>query len=98
ATRLAVMSLGSAQVSDRRAAAALATGFADLGFTTVAEGAAEAAFTLVLLDDYLQPAAGPFAREMATAGRRWLPFKPGGNKSWLGPLVGPGAHCFACLT
>ncbi|HZY55226.1 MAG TPA: TOMM precursor leader peptide-binding protein [Reyranella sp.] len=98
ATRLAVMSLGSAQVSDHRAATALTAGFADLGFTTVAEGAADAALTLVLLDDYLQPAAGPLAREMAAAGRRWLPFKPGGNRSWLGPLIGPGAHCFACLT
>jgi len=97
ATRLAVVALGGLQVSDSRAAAALATGFADLGFTTVADEAG-ADLTLVLLDDYLQPAAAEFARRMAASNRQWLPFKPGGNRSWLGPLIGPSpGHCFICL-
>ncbi len=95
-TRLAVVPFGETQISNQRAAKSLAAGFADLGFTVSPE--AEADLTLVLLDDYLQPAARDFAQAAHRAGRRWVPFKPGGNTTLLGPLIGgPDGHCFLCL-
>ncbi len=100
-TRLAIVAFGATQVTDAGVARSLAAGFADLGFTIVPDAGAD--LTLALFDDYLQPAARDFSESMRRAGRRWLPFKPGGNKSWLGPVIGgpmiggAGGHCFACF-
>jgi len=95
-TRLGVIGLGDTQVSDARAAQSLAAGFADLGLTIAPE--AEAEMTLVVLDDYLQPAVRDLSHRLARSSRRWLPFKPGGNTSWLGPVIGGAAGaCFACF-
>ncbi|MBS0550333.1 MAG: TOMM precursor leader peptide-binding protein [Proteobacteria bacterium] len=95
-TRLDVVGLGETQVSDARAAQSLGAGFADLGLTLVPE--VEADIVLALVDDYLQPAARDFAQRQARDNRRWLPFKPGGNTSWLGPAIGgAGGACFTCF-
>ncbi|MEU0130762.1 TOMM precursor leader peptide-binding protein [Streptomyces sp. NPDC006289] len=57
-----------------------------------------AALSLVLVDDYLDPRlAGVDARHRA-AGRAWLPAKPSGAETWVGPVFGtPDTACWECL-
>ncbi|MEU6534309.1 TOMM precursor leader peptide-binding protein [Streptomyces sp. NPDC047000] len=57
-----------------------------------------AVLSLVLCDDYLDPRlAGLDARHRA-AGRVWLPAKPYGGETWVGPVFGAGdGPCWACL-
>ncbi|TGB06343.1 TOMM precursor leader peptide-binding protein, partial [Streptomyces palmae] len=67
------------------------------GVDTVPEPAG-AALTLVVCADYLDPALGRLDAEHRAAGRRWLPVKPDGAQTWIGPLLGdPDGPCWACL-
>ncbi|MFI9255723.1 TOMM precursor leader peptide-binding protein [Streptomyces sp. NPDC053069] len=65
---------------------------------TLADDDASAAFTLVVCEDYLDPAlAGVDARHRA-AGRPWLLAKPCGVEAWVGPVFGvAGRACWSCL-
>ncbi|MEU3557693.1 TOMM precursor leader peptide-binding protein [Streptomyces fragilis] len=58
----------------------------------------EAALTLVLCDDYLDPRLAEVDARHRAAGRVWLPAKPSGAETWVGPVFGEdGAACWACL-
>ncbi|MER5476874.1 TOMM precursor leader peptide-binding protein [Streptomyces sp. NPDC002734] len=58
----------------------------------------EAALTLVLCDDYLDPRLAEVDAWHRAAGRVWLPAKPSGAETWVGPVFGEdGAACWACL-
>jgi len=54
--------------------------------------------TLVVTDDYLDPALSAISRAFQHSGRRWLLAKPTGLTLWLGPLLCPGrTGCWHCL-
>ncbi|MFD0023817.1 TOMM precursor leader peptide-binding protein [Streptomyces sp. NPDC058382] len=56
------------------------------------------ALTLVLCDDYLDPALAVVDAEHRAAGRRWLPVKTEGTQQWIGPFLGdPDGPCWSCL-
>ncbi|MFC4535789.1 TOMM precursor leader peptide-binding protein [Sphaerisporangium dianthi] len=55
--------------------------------------------TLVVCDDYLDPALAEVNARRLADGRPWLPAKPGGADVWVGPVFRPGAGpCWACLS
>ncbi|MBL1112368.1 TOMM precursor leader peptide-binding protein [Streptomyces sp. 110] len=57
-----------------------------------------AELTLVVCDDYLDPRLAAVDAAHRAAGRRWLPVKPVGTQTWLGPFLGaPDAPCWVCL-
>jgi len=56
--------------------------------------------SIVLVEDYLQPALGDFARSAAQRKALWIPFKPGGMSAWFGPVMGSHSgeyNCYFCL-
>ncbi|MFG2428204.1 TOMM precursor leader peptide-binding protein [Streptomyces sp. NPDC048590] len=57
-----------------------------------------AALSLVLCDDYLDPRLAEVDARHRESGRAWLPAKPGGAETWVGPVFGSeqGA-CWECL-
>ncbi|MCX4542214.1 TOMM precursor leader peptide-binding protein [Streptomyces sp. NBC_01565] len=58
----------------------------------------EAPFTLVVCDDYLDPAMAAFNAARLADGRPWLPAKPYGAQLWIGPVFEPGTGpCWSCL-
>ncbi|MGW0117201.1 TOMM precursor leader peptide-binding protein [Streptomyces sp. NPDC003327] len=58
----------------------------------------DAPFTLVVCDDYLDPALAAFNAARLVDGRPWLPAKPHGAQLWVGPVFRPGAGaCWSCL-
>jgi ribosomal protein S12 methylthiotransferase accessory factor len=68
---------------------------------TVAAGpaqAGQAALTVVLCEDYLDPGLAEICGTLRAAGRPWLLTKPTGPEPWIGPFfqheTGP---CWACL-
>jgi ribosomal protein S12 methylthiotransferase accessory factor len=77
-------------------AATLSAALADVGFPLVGE--ADAALTLVLVDDYLERRLGDLDARMRAAGRRWMPIKPAGRIAWIGPIFRAGGPCWACLS
>ncbi|MEU7166064.1 TOMM precursor leader peptide-binding protein [Streptomyces morookaense] len=90
-TPLEVIAVGRAD----RAAAVEACRAAGL---TVAEPSAPAGLCLVVCDDYLDPGLGAIDRRMRAAGRPWLPAKPLGAETWLGPVFIPDdGPCWSCL-
>jgi ribosomal protein S12 methylthiotransferase accessory factor len=57
-----------------------------------------AALSLVLCDDYLDPALGQVNADHLASGRPWLLAKPAGAAVWIGPVFQPGAGpCWMCL-
>jgi oxazoline/thiazoline synthase len=57
-----------------------------------------AAFTLVVCDDYLDPALADVDARHRAAGRPWLLAKPCGVEAWVGPVFGsPEQACWSCL-
>ena len=73
---------------------ALAEAFASLDVAMV-DGAE---LTVVLTDDYLQPALQALNSEAVKAARPWILCKPVGSILWLGPLFQPGrSGCWECL-
>ncbi|HYN93817.1 MAG TPA: TOMM precursor leader peptide-binding protein [Pilimelia sp.] len=64
-----------------------------------AEPVAGTDLTVVLCDDYLNPALAEVDAAHRAAGRPWLLAKPAGSRVWLGPVFTPGAAaCWHCLT
>lgn len=54
--------------------------------------------SLVLCDDYLDPALDRVNADHLASGRPWLLAKPSGVDCWLGPVFRPGAGpCWTCL-
>jgi oxazoline/thiazoline synthase len=55
--------------------------------------------TIVVTDDYLNPALSAVSRAFLHSGRSWLLAKPTGLTLWLGPLLRPGrTGCWHCLS
>jgi bacteriocin biosynthesis cyclodehydratase domain-containing protein len=55
--------------------------------------------TIVVTDDYLDPALSGISRAFLHSGRSWLLAKPAGLTLWLGPLLRPGrTGCWHCLS
>ena len=55
--------------------------------------------TIVVTDDYLDPALSAVSRAFLHSGRSWLLAKPTGLTLWLGPLLRPGrTGCWHCLS
>ena len=67
--------------------------------STVEDGlCAEAAFTIVLCDDYLAPELAGIDAAQRAAGQAWLLAKPCGPQPWIGPVFQPGrGPCWSCL-
>jgi len=58
----------------------------------------QAAFSLVLCDDYLDPALEAVNSGHLARGCPWLLARPDGAEVWVGPVFQPGAGpCWACL-
>ncbi|CRK57519.1 hypothetical protein [Alloactinosynnema sp. L-07] len=56
------------------------------------------ALTVVVCDDYLNPILARIDAEHRQSGVPWLLAKPGGTKTWLGPVFEPAAAgCWHCL-
>jgi oxazoline/thiazoline synthase len=65
----------------------------------IVEADEAAAFSLVLCDDYLNPALAEVDADRRRAGRPWLLVKPGGPEPWTGPVFQPGVGpCWFCLS
>lgn len=65
---------------------------------TLADDEASAGFTLVVCDDYLDPALAEVDARHRAAGRPWLLAKPCGIEAWVGPVFGvPDRACWSCL-
>ncbi len=64
----------------------------------VSGGSASGDLTVVVTDDYLDPALSAISRAFLHSGRNWLLAKPTGLTLWLGPLLIPGrTGCWHCL-
>ncbi|WP_415949088.1 TOMM precursor leader peptide-binding protein [Streptomyces sp. KLOTTS4A1] len=58
----------------------------------------ETALSVVLCEDYLDPALREIDAEHRAAGRPWLPVRLHGNQPWIGPFLRPGeGPCWRCL-
>ncbi|OMI87515.1 hypothetical protein BSZ07_25165 [Streptomyces sp. M1013] len=65
---------------------------------TVTDDPAQAGLTLVVCDDYLDPALRALDERQRAAGRPWLLAKPHGTTPWVGPVFRPGeSACWQCL-
>ncbi|MEU2712213.1 TOMM precursor leader peptide-binding protein [Streptomyces sp. NPDC007205] len=65
---------------------------------TLAGEDGSATFTLVVCDDYLDPALAEVDADHRAAGRPWLLAKPCGVEAWVGPVFGvPDRACWSCL-
>lgn len=65
---------------------------------SVADDADRATVGVVLCDDYLNPALADVDAAHRATGMPWLLAKPGGTKTWLGPVFEPAkAGCWHCL-
>jgi ribosomal protein S12 methylthiotransferase accessory factor len=68
------------------------------GLTLHQPGSSRAAFSLVLCDDYLDPALSEVNADHLASRRPWLVAKLTGAAPWIGPVFEPGAGpCWACL-
>jgi bacteriocin biosynthesis cyclodehydratase domain-containing protein len=64
----------------------------------VGEPADDAALSIVVCDDYLDPELNAVNAYHLAAGRPWLLAKPSGSAPWIGPVFQPGSGpCWACL-
>ncbi|MEW1686392.1 TOMM precursor leader peptide-binding protein [Streptomyces sp. NPDC091265] len=90
----------SALVVGRGDLAELAGCLTAAGLAVPPAGAAEpASLTVVLCDDYLDPALAGLDAGFRAAGRRWLPVKTEGTELWTGPFLGDrDGPCWSCLT
>jgi bacteriocin biosynthesis cyclodehydratase domain-containing protein len=65
---------------------------------SVSETRDDAAFSLVLCDDYLDPALVEINARHFASRRPWLLAKPSGVSAWIGPVFRPDSGpCWACL-
>jgi oxazoline/thiazoline synthase len=64
----------------------------------ISDRALDAPRTVVLVDDYLQPAVGDLNLAAIKTGQPWMIVKPNGILSWIGPIFAPGeSACWDCL-
>lgn len=64
----------------------------------ICDSALGAERTVVLVDDYLQPALEDVNHAAIKAGQPWMIVKPNGILSWIGPVFVPGeSACWDCL-
>ena len=78
---------------------------ADLAALIVSEGMTltrpeDATLCLVVVEDYRQAALFDWAEDARKTRRTWIPFKPGGTRPLLGPIIAPhreGGACYTCL-
>lgn len=65
---------------------------------TIQSSSATSALTVVLTDDYLNPALADINAAHLESGRPWLLARPGGQLIWTGPILRPGeTGCWECL-
>jgi oxazoline/thiazoline synthase len=65
---------------------------------TVVEPGSDAAFSLVLCDDYLDPELKSINADHLASRRPWLLARPSGAALWIGPVFRPGTGpCWTCL-
>ncbi|MDQ2737525.1 MAG: TOMM precursor leader peptide-binding protein, partial [Actinomycetota bacterium] len=63
-----------------------------------AVGSEDIRLTVVVVDDYLNPALEELNRNMIARGRAWMLVKPAGSAAWFGPVFEPGVTaCWGCL-
>jgi len=63
-----------------------------------AVGSEHIRLTVVVVDDYLNPALEELNRNMIARGRAWMLVKPAGSAAWFGPVFEPGVTaCWGCL-
>ena len=54
--------------------------------------------SVIVVDDYLNPALDAINRDFTARGRTWLLVKPAGVAAWVGPVFAPGqSACWECL-
>lgn len=86
----------SVRVSDltRNPSSSMARALEQLGVSAGADGT----FSVVLVDDYLQPQLEQINAEHLSANRPWMLVKPNGLVLWVGPVFVPGkTGCWQCL-
>jgi ribosomal protein S12 methylthiotransferase accessory factor len=92
-------SLGELPASSRAQLAAL---LAEHGIACIDADAPatapQADLTVILTDNYLDPALGEFNRRARAAGQRWLLARPLGIQSWIGPCFDSASACWSCLS
>lgn len=95
AHRVAVHALGHSEPAGATGASALVAGLFGAGLGVGEDATAD--LTIVLVDDYLDPALGRFAASRDKT-RPWLPVKPGGRRAMIGPIIGgEDGGCYTCL-
>ncbi|MEU6284546.1 TOMM precursor leader peptide-binding protein [Streptomyces sp. NPDC047028] len=96
AATVRALSAGAARAVAR---SALHLALSDAGLTvTDADTAAGADLSIVLCDDYLDPALRAVDEEHREAGRPWLPVLVHGTEIHVGPFLGvPERACWSCL-
>lgn len=96
-TKLAIIPAGRGQAASQHGAALLRNEAIEAGFHIAEPEQADLVF--VMVDDYQQRGLLDLANELRSAGRRWMPIKPGGRTTWFGPVFEPGqAPCMSCLS
>jgi oxazoline/thiazoline synthase len=81
----------------RTGSAAAEAALAGAGLS-VSNGPDESAdLSVVLCEDYLEPALAGIDAAHRAAGRPWLLAKPGGATVWIGPVFQPPGACWHCL-
>ena len=95
---LAYRRLQSTQVAVKTMGSVPTEGLIDLLNSLSIQVVAEGDLTLVLVEDYLQPALQDFNERMLQARSPWMPIKPWGTVGWIGPLFVPEkTGCWHCL-
>lgn len=95
---VAIMPLGCDGAAGQAASADLAALLRSEGVTVTTPETAT--LILVVVEDYLQPGLRDWAEEARKSRKVWIPFKPGGLRPLLGPVIAPhveGGACYHCL-
>lgn len=97
-TRLAKEKLSQARIEitalSGNRAAPMVKALKSVGLQTAETGD----FSIVIVDDYLQPELETINQEALSTGKPWMLVKPAGALLWLGPIFVPGkTGCWQCL-
>jgi len=89
------------QTTDRASAAAIADALAGVGITLgppSTEPPSVSAIRLLVVCDYLDPATEAMIATAESAGSIWIPTKLVGQRTYFGPIFGPGLPaCWPCV-
>ncbi len=78
--------------------APVAAACAASGLACSEAGTEQAAASIVVCEDYLDPRLGAVNARHLASGHPWLLTRPTGAEAWIGPIFRPGAAaCWACL-